>query len=139
MELHRHELRSPDEMVDLARHPVTDFSSPHGQVALQALRRARVEEGVAILPGFLRPEAVEAIAREAEALTGRAHREDVRGTSYLELPDPSYPEGHPRRASLRSATWVIPYDLFPESSPLRALYEWVLKSITCTPIERFWG
>lgn len=65
------------------------------------------------------------MAKDTSALVPRAHREDVAaGTPYLELPDESFPAGHPRRTAIRSATWVIAYDLIPHDSPIRALYEW---------------
>jgi hypothetical protein len=118
------DLDSPADLVDLERYPVTAPGSPRGREVLAQLRRARAERGVATLDGFLRPEAVEAICRETEALLPKAHREDVRGHPYLGLPDPAYPEGHPRRAALRSRTWVIAYDLLPRDSLARALYEW---------------
>ncbi|MCU1430187.1 MAG: 2OG-Fe(II) oxygenase superfamily, partial [Actinomycetia bacterium] len=50
--------------------------------------------------------------------------QDVWGTPYLELPDESRPEGHPRRTSVHSRTWILAYDLVSSTSPARVLYEW---------------
>jgi hypothetical protein len=72
----------------------------------------------------VRPEALDRIASDALALREHAHLEDVWGTPYLELPDESLPDGHPRRTLVQSITWVIAYDLVPADSPLRVLYEW---------------
>ena len=73
----------------------------------------------------MRPEALAEMVTATEALRPRAHLEDVSvGTPYLELPDLSLPEGHPRRTSIRSATWVLAYDLIPRDHPVRVLYEW---------------
>jgi hypothetical protein len=115
---------SPADLIDLGRYPVTDLDSRQGRALVATLRASLAERGVAILDGFLRKAAVEGIARETETLLRKAHREDVWGSPYLELPDQSYPEGHPRRAAVRSATWVLAYDLIPGDSRLRALYEW---------------
>jgi hypothetical protein len=116
---------SPSDLIDLARYPVTEPDSTRAQQVFGDLRRSLARRGVAILDGFLRPEAVAAILREAEALRPLAFHEDVSvGTPYLELPDASLPEGHPRRTSVHSATWVIAYDLIPRTSCFRALYEW---------------
>jgi hypothetical protein len=108
----------PGALVDLDRHP---FDDP------ELLARGRAEltaDGVTVLPGFLRSAAVEAMVEEVDRLADQAHPSDVRGTPYLDLPDETFPDGHPRRAHSRSALAAIAYDLFPAESPLRALYEW---------------
>ena len=114
----------PDEIIDLERYPVDALESPRTQAVIETARRSLAERGVAILPGFVRAETLAAMSREAEALQPKGHLEDVWGTPYLELPDESFPEGHPRRTPGHSLTWVIAYDLIPAESPLRALYEW---------------
>ena len=68
---------SPADLVDLARYPITDLGSEPSLRLLQRLRRDRVEKGVVLLEGFLKPRAVEAIASEVRDLRPRAHREDV--------------------------------------------------------------
>lgn len=117
-------MSDPAELVDLERYPLTTPDAPLRRQVVAAARRGLAEKGVAILPGFVRPEPLRLMAEEAAALKARAHLEDVWGTPYLTLPDESYPEGHPRRTSVHSLTWVIAYDLIPPHSPLRALYEW---------------
>lgn len=108
----------PAALVDLDRHP---FEDP----ALLARGRADLAaDGVTVLPGFLRPEAVAEMVLEVDALAAAAHPSDVRGTPYLALPDESFPEGHPRRADTHSALSALAYDQFPAGSALRALYEW---------------
>jgi len=90
-----------------------------------AAARADLEAGgVAILPGFVRPEAVAAMCAEADRLASVGHHSLVQGTPYLGLPDESFPEGHPRRALVDNSLTAIAYDLIPGDSLLRALYEW---------------
>jgi hypothetical protein len=115
---------APASLVDIDRYPVTDPGGERTRAVVAEARRSLAERGVAILPGFVREEAVRVIAREAEALRAQAHLEDVWGTPYLVLPDASFPEGHPRRTAVHSLTWVIPYDCVSQSSAARALYEW---------------
>jgi len=112
------------DVLDLEQYPVGDLTSPRTQAVITAQRRALRDRGVAILPGFVQAAALAAITREALSLQSQAHLEDVYGSPYLQLPDVSYPEGHPRRANLHSLTWVIAYDVIPGTSQLRALYEW---------------
>jgi hypothetical protein len=108
----------PAALVDTDRYPFADA------VLLARCRGELAADGVTVLTGFLRPEAVLAMVAEVDALADAAHPSDVRGTPYLALPDESFPEGHPRRAHSRSALSALAYDQFPADSALRALYEW---------------
>jgi hypothetical protein len=112
---------SPAELIDLSRYPI---GGAEAAAVAASLHAALEVKGVAILPGFLRPEAVAAFAAEAEALVPRAHREDAWGTPYLSLPEEGFAENHPRRTTAQSITWVMAYDLLPAHSEVRALYEW---------------
>lgn len=115
----------PSRLIDLARYPVTQLDSPRGRDMLAAARRSLADEGVAILPGFVRADAIPGLAEEVAALKPAAHRQDVSlGTPYLELADETHPPGHPRRHDIHSVTWVIAYDRVPLRSRLRQLYEW---------------
>jgi hypothetical protein len=110
-------------LVDLDRYPIHD---PDG-AGSDTLARHRVEleeTGVSILPGFIRPDALERLLTECTPLIGGAHHQDVQGTPYLELPDPAaWPEGHPRVTWDRSSVHTVAYDRFPSGSGLRALFE----------------
>ena len=112
----------PAGMVDTARYPLDHVGAADDWVA--DARDALYDHGVAILPGFLRAEAVAAICAEAAALEPFGHHSIIQGTPYLGLPDESYPEGHPRRALVDNSLTAIAYDVFPPDSLLRALYEW---------------
>ena len=81
------------------------------------------ERGVSVLPGFVRPEVIDAMVLECDALAEGAYHQDVQGTPYLELPADDWPERHPRVTWARSSVHTIGYDQFPTDSLLRALYE----------------
>lgn len=115
---------APVDAIDLERYPVTDPHSPRGRAVVDEQRRSLAAMGVAILPGFIKPEVCAEMARDGIALRERAHLEDVWGTAYLGLPDDSFPDNHPRRTLVHSLTWVIAYDLIPPATALRQLYEW---------------
>jgi hypothetical protein len=115
---------SPAAYLDLDRYPLDDLGGPAGQALIAELRGRLDADGVAQLPGFVKPEIVARIVDDALALQADAFLEDVWGTPYLGLPDESFPEGHPRRHEGRSLTWVIAYDEVPVTCPLRQLYEW---------------
>jgi hypothetical protein len=112
-----------DVIVDTTRYPIADLGDPRTQAVIAEARQSLATRGVAILAGFLRPDAVATIAADAERRREHAHLEDVWGTPYLGLPDESFPEGHPQRTSVLSKTWVLAYDLVPADNPARALFE----------------
>ncbi|MEY3361952.1 MAG: hypothetical protein RL531_1671 [Actinomycetota bacterium] len=114
----------PASLVDLARYPVDTPDSPAAVAAIATARADLARQGVAVLPGFLAPDALDAMVAEADALAVGRHHQDVMGTPYLEIPADHWPPTHPRRTEGRSALTAIPYDAFGEDSPLRALYEW---------------
>lgn len=123
--------------IDLERYPIEDLATEQARAVVAAQRHSLAQRGAAILPGFVKPEAVADMARVALALQPRAHLEDIHGTPYLAAPDETFPDGHPRRTLCHSLTWVIAYDLVPLSAPIRALYEWEpLKDFIGEVLER---
>ncbi len=114
----------PEAFVDLARYPILALDSARGREVVRAAREELARAGMAVLPGFLRAGALPALVDECEAVAPRGHFSEVNGTPYIEAPDPSLPEDHPRRTLQRTALTAVAYDLFPRVSALRALYEW---------------
>jgi len=112
-----------DAIIDTDRYPIDRLDAPGTRATINAARQSLAEQGVAALTGFLRPDAVELVARDALALLPRAHLQDSAGTAYLAGPDDSYPEGHPRRNIQRSLTNILAYDLVPPGNPVRRLFE----------------
>jgi len=80
-------------------------------------------EGICVLPDFLRPEAVDALVRESNALAPLAHRSATSATVYLSGADRTLPADDLRRRTLDSSVEVVGYHLFPIDSLLRSLYE----------------
>jgi hypothetical protein len=114
----------PRSLIDHERYPVDDLARPE-TVALAAECRRRLDaSGVAIVPGFLRPEAVTVMVAEADRLAPDTHHQDLSATPYLEIPDDGWSADHPRLTLGRSALTAIAYDQFDETSALRSLYEW---------------
>ena len=111
-------------IVDLGRYPI---SAPDGADASRLVhdcRAALLEHGVATLPGFVRPDAVAAMAAESEASLDRAFYCDNRHNAYLKAPDASLPTDHPRNRMLATQVGSIAYDLMAPGATLRRLYAW---------------
>jgi hypothetical protein len=115
---------APFELIDLSRYPIRDLGAPAARALVERCRRELETTGACELPGFLRAEATARMAAESETLVPLGHHQVGPITAYLEIPDPGWPDGHPRRHWGRSAVSAIAYDLIPERHALRRLYEW---------------
>ena len=114
----------PRDLLDRERYPIDDLEHPSTEALIREARRTLDDVGVAEFAGFVRPDAVAAMVAESERLAHGSHHQDIMGTPYLELPDPGWPEDHPRMTMGRSALTALPYDRFDRHSQIRALYEW---------------
>ncbi len=113
-----------DTLVDLDRYPVLD---PNGAVYRAVVEDARAQlkgTGAVELSGFLHAAGIDVLVGDATALAPRAHHSAGEGTAYLEFPEFSLPDDHPRLTWGHYAVGAVPYDLMPETSALRRLYEW---------------
>jgi hypothetical protein len=111
--------------LDLDRYPLHDLASEPVRVLVRECRAQLAATGSCVLPGFLRPNAISAMAAEAVALVPLAHRTpNSTSTAYLDAPDESLPEGHPRRRLQATSVGAVAYDLIPQESLTRRLYEW---------------
>lgn len=120
----RIDLNSPEQLVDLERYPILDLDGPAMHAILAWARGQLCDSGACEVSDFLTPRGLDALAADAESLAAGAYRSKGVGTAYLEVPDFSLPEEHPRRILGKAAVGVVAYDMFPPASPLRRLYEW---------------
>jgi hypothetical protein len=110
--------------VDLARYPVDRLGTAEGRELVARCRATLAADGACELEGFLRPAAVARMVAESDALAPEAHRSTGKATPYLELPDPGWPDGHPRRSFNPYTLGALAYDQMPAANALRRLYEW---------------
>ena len=113
-----------EELVDLERYPVLDTGGATYRKVFEDARAQLVATGAVELPGFLGPDGVAALVADAEDLAPRAHHSAGEGTAYLEFPDFSLPDDHPRLTWGHYAVGAVSYDLMPTDSLLRQVYEW---------------
>lgn len=114
----------PAQMVDLARYPLLSPDNPRLAAVLTWARAQMRQTGACEVPGFLSAAGLQAVIDDARRLSPSAYRSEGYGTAYLDMPDLSLPEDHPRRYFAKAAVGVIAYDMFPPTSALRQLYEW---------------
>jgi hypothetical protein len=111
-------------LVDLEAYPLLDFDSPRARAVVDQHARSIRETGAAELSGFLTADGLARCRADAESLVPQAHWSRGKSGPYLEIPEPGWPDGHPRRHLEPFSVGAIAYDLFPTESPLRQLYEW---------------
>jgi len=114
----------PDQIVDLVEYPLFE---PDSSAYWRVVQRARAQleaTGAAEITGFLSTSGIKELLDDATALAPRAHRSSGQATAYLEVPDFSLPEDHPRLTWGSYSLAAVSYDLMPRSSLLRQLYEW---------------
>ncbi len=112
------------DLIDLERYPVLSRDSDAHRAVVNEGRRQLGQRGAAELEGFVSPAGVAELVRDADSLAARAHASGGQGTAYLEFPDFSLPEDHPRLHFADYAVCAVAYDITPRTSPLRLLFEW---------------
>lgn len=115
---------SARELIDSHRYPIDRLDTPKGRALVEECRIQLRAAGACELPGFLHPWVVKELAEEAAALAPQAHHHEGKATPYLELPEPGWPDDHPRQAWNPFSLAALAYDRIPEASRLRTLYHW---------------
>jgi hypothetical protein len=114
----------PASFLELERYPLTRLAASEGRALVERCRAQLATDGACELPGFLRPEALARMQREARALAPGAHFQRGQATPYLELPAEHWPAGHPRKRWQPFRVGAVAYDRIPREHALRQLYEW---------------
>lgn len=86
------------------------------------VRAQLAANGCAVLPNFIRPEALPDMAAEVAELAPKAHFTRAQATVYGGVPDTSFPEDHPRRQLLRRANGFVAGDSISPETGLRQIY-----------------
>jgi len=113
-----------EQMIDLERYPIEDLTSGEGAEFARLSRRQFEETGLCMLPGFVRSQALDTLADEANGVAGQAYFCRSTHNPYLQLDDASLPDGHAKRRQEHTYVGSVAYDLVPEDGVLRRLYDW---------------
>lgn len=116
----------PWDLIDLDKYPLKDLNSTACKELIERCRQQLSELGAAVLPGFVRKEAVEWLAGEAQELAPLAFHSTVEGNAYL-TPTPTdtgLEPDDPRLLVDTTRLGAVAYDQMPEGILLRRLYEW---------------
>lgn len=105
------------DIADFDRYPLADAS--FGAACNAQLDR----DGVLVLDGFIRPNALAMIQAESEAGRDQAYFCAQNHSVYLTPPDASLPADHPMNRQVVSSKGCICDDMVDAASPLRTLYD----------------
>ncbi len=114
---------SVTDIIDLDKYPIKDLHSSQGRKFLRRCRQALHQTGLCQLPGFMLPQAVEALVAQGLELLSLSFATDSLHNVYFSVQDESLPLNDPRRLMQRSAKKAIAYDQIPRQSLIRQLYE----------------
>ncbi len=111
-----------DEIVDTARYPLGD---PTGAAWGEAVARARAEladSGCTVLREFIRPELIDTLRAQGEAMAPDAHYKVERVNAYNIPLNTELPQGHPGRIVLERGNAFVPRDRIPAEALIHRLY-----------------
>lgn len=108
--------------IDTLRYPLGAPDSADLGSVIDRVRQLLREKGCAVLPGFVRRQALAEMAAEVAALAPRAHFTQAEATAYGGPPDESFPDGHPRRRILRRENGFVAGDHIGQGTELRRIY-----------------
>jgi len=127
----------PGDLINLERWPLADLTGPAGRALVAQGQADLARQGFALLPGFLRSEAVARLLAEVAALADQAHAVDRFRPAGSLWPDVRGDWRLPADYVQRYAS--VRYDTMTAQSPARRLYEWngltrlVGALVGCTP------
>ena len=122
----------PASMVDLERYPIASLTTSAGGEFADRCREEYLATGLCMLPGFIRPTALEALAEEANAVSDRAYFCDSTHNAYLTDQDETLPLESVERRQEKTFVGSVAYDHLRDSGYLKSLYLW-------DPLKNFIG
>lgn len=109
-------------VVDADRYPLADPGTGRWRAAVGRARAALRTDGCAVLPGFVRSQAREALRRECAAAAPRAHVEVETVNVYNTDVDAALPDGHPGKITVERGNAFVPRDRLPAEFAIHRLY-----------------
>ncbi|MEM8795047.1 MAG: hypothetical protein AAGE61_05725 [Pseudomonadota bacterium] len=110
------------DLIDLEKYPIHRKGAARDAVVASA-RKDLAHDGCAVLKGFLTPEGVAALTKEADDVSDKAHKSFSRTNAYFTQDEDSLPSDDPRRQFFDRSNAFIPADNFQTDGPLRAIHD----------------
>lgn len=110
-------------LVDLERYPIADLDQGPGANFLAECQAQMEEHGWCNLDGFIREDALEALAAESNELLPNAPVLTIKRTIYQGAVDPDAPSDDPRRQEYMHKAVQLADDQIPKETLLQQLYQ----------------
>ncbi|MFC8042668.1 arpA protein [Nocardia sp. NPDC057353] len=111
-----------DEIVDTARYPLADPQGEGWRAAVGAARAELAATGCHVLREFVRPELVEVLRAQGEAIAPDAYYKVERVNAYNIPLDTELPQDHPGAIVLERGNAFVPRDRIPADALIHRLY-----------------
>jgi hypothetical protein len=110
------------EIIDARRYPIHEPGTAAHEAVVARCRESLAEDGCCTLRGFLRTDAVERIAQEAERLAPQAHRQKASHNPYFCEARPDIGDEHPVNRFQERTNGFVCADLIDPECELHTLY-----------------
>lgn len=110
------------QLIDLTRYPIHQPDSATLKAAIAHAQTGLAKDGCAHLAGFIRPDALQALAHETTDFSRFALHSSAEYTPYGQGPDESFPIGHPRRCGHLTSSGSVTRDIIPKDALIQQLY-----------------
>jgi hypothetical protein len=111
-----------EALVDIGRYPLREPGSAAWDETVAAARAELAQDGCCVLAGFIRPELLEELRAESEALAPQAYYRVERVNAYNIPLDAELPPEHPGRIVFERGNAFVARDLIPSEALIEILY-----------------
>lgn len=111
-----------DEIVDTIRYPLAEPEAPQRRAAVARAQADLDDTGCTVLREFIRPELIEMLRSQGEAMAPDAYYRVERVNAYNIPLDTELPQDHPGRIVLERGNAFVPRDRIPADALIHRLY-----------------
>jgi hypothetical protein len=111
-----------DELVDLARYPLSDPADPGRARLVDRVRAELAATGCSVLPDFVPPARHDELRAQCAGLADRAHYQVETVNVYNTALDATLPPEHPGAITMRRGNAFVPRDEIPGRHLIHRLY-----------------
>lgn len=112
------------DIVDLSRYPIADTNSAESSACTAQHRQDFLANGLSILPDFVKPDALQILVDEGNAVAKQAYFCRNTHNAYLTDDDSDLPADDAARRQEATFVGSVAYDLLGNGSSLKRLYLW---------------
>ena len=112
-----------NDCVDLDKYPILDTRSPEYEKLVKRSQTELRETGLCVLDGFIRPQALQNMRKEAAAAESKAFYSRVVGNAYLCGKNAELPPDHAMNLEDHTTLGVVAYDQIAATEVIRQVYD----------------